>query len=224
MDQFKRLKSQQNRYFIEENPTIKCFNCHQYGHKSFDCPNQRKAETCLLCAKEGHSSFDCYEKLCFKCNKAGHEIRDCVSTSDLQKCSKCGMLGHKEQRCLKEWRNDKLGDGLMKVSKCIQCGKNGHLKCTREKTTFKMDIEFRAPDNFNALQDISDDDEFVNAFIQQDAQVFVHKAKSKKDRKKEVKQANVVIKLGRNDEGYYSSDFETPLQHNSDDIYCPSCA
>ena len=38
------------------------------------------------------------------------------------------------------------------------------------------------------------------------------------------KYANVEIKLGRDEEGYYSSDFELPRYHNPDDHYCPTCA
>lgn len=93
VDEFAKLKKQQPRYYIEQNCTVKCFNCKEHGHYARECPNKRKEEICLLCGKYGHNSFECYEKLCFKCNKAGHEIRDCLA-ENVSKCSKCNMLGH----------------------------------------------------------------------------------------------------------------------------------
>lgn len=88
VDQYKRLKMQNGRYFAETDITVRCHNCKEVGHYARDCQNERKRESCLLCGKEGHSSFDCYEKLCFRCNKTGHEIRDCLE-KDIVKCAKC---------------------------------------------------------------------------------------------------------------------------------------
>lgn len=76
-DEFNRLKTQVARYYADENPTIKCRNCKQFGHIGRDCPNERQRLNCILCGKDTHESFDCTEKLCFKCNKVGHKASEC---------------------------------------------------------------------------------------------------------------------------------------------------
>ena len=69
------------RYWAEENITIKCHNCKQFGHMAKDCPNETKKLTCILCGSDTHESFDCTEKMCFKCNKVGHQAKDCTETN-----------------------------------------------------------------------------------------------------------------------------------------------
>ena len=92
-ENLKKLKGQ--RYWAEENPTIKCHNCREFGHMQRDCPNARKRMNCILCGKDTHDSFDCNEKMCFKCNKVGHQARECQETDVIQ-CSKCNQVGHRE--------------------------------------------------------------------------------------------------------------------------------
>lgn len=84
-------------------------------------------DTCILCGKDTHVSYECTEKMCFKCNKVGHQAKDCKET-DIIKCSKCNHIGHRDIRCLKEWIQP--SKGRLNLIKCIQCGKNGHIKCT----------------------------------------------------------------------------------------------
>jgi hypothetical protein len=69
-ENMKKLKG--TRYWAEENITVKCHNCKQFGHMSRECPNDTKRMNCILCGKDNHESFDCNEKMCFKCNKMGH--------------------------------------------------------------------------------------------------------------------------------------------------------
>lgn len=99
-DKLNKLKS--TRYWAEENPTIKCHNCQQFGHISKGCPNETKKKSCILCGKDTHESFDCNEKMCFKCNKIGHQARDCIE-KNVTLCTKCNHVGHDETRCLKNW-------------------------------------------------------------------------------------------------------------------------
>ena len=102
-EQYERMRKMKGqRYWAEENPTIKCHNCLQFGHMQADCPNERKKQKCILCGKEGHDSFDCTEKMCFKCNKVGHQAKDCKETK-IKTCRRCNQVGHKEDRCLKVW-------------------------------------------------------------------------------------------------------------------------
>ena len=71
----KKMKG--TRYWGEENPTIKCHNCKQFGHIARECPNETKRARCILCGKDSHDSFECTEKMCFKCNKVGHQAKEC---------------------------------------------------------------------------------------------------------------------------------------------------
>jgi hypothetical protein len=221
IDEFQKMKNQAARYYTTENCTIRCFNCKEPGHLARECPNQKKGELCLLCGKTGHNSFDCHEKLCFKCNKSGHEIRDCQAEA-VDKCGKCDMLGHKEARCLKIWNNDKQGDTYLKYARCIECGKYGHLKCTREKESDRMEIEFRAPTNFDDFQDFSDDEKFVKNMLKSEA--LASRMKNPKKKSKMLKLSNMNIKMGEDEEGYYSSDYGLPRKHNEDSLYCCICS
>ena len=103
-DAYENLKkvAKSQRYFGNENPTIKCFNCKLFGHMSKECPNETKKNNCILCGKDTHESFECDAKMCFKCNKVGHEARNC-SEKNIITCNNCGHIGHEESRCLKEW-------------------------------------------------------------------------------------------------------------------------
>ena len=78
-DDYKKLKQKVARYYADDNPTIKCRNCKQFGHFGKDCPNERLRLNCILCGKDTHDSFECSEKLCFKCNQVGHKASECVS-------------------------------------------------------------------------------------------------------------------------------------------------
>lgn len=146
-DAFLKMKNQVVRYFIEENPTIKCRNCLQFGHFAKDCTNATKRPACILCGKESHDSFNCNEKLCFKCNKVGHIASACQERNIIQ-CNKCGMNGHKESRCLKIWSGPHNDDKL-RFARCIECGKLGHLKCTKDRTSRKIKIDCTVEDNLD---------------------------------------------------------------------------
>ena len=43
-----------SRYWAEDNITIRCHNCKQFGHMAKECPNETKGLICILCGKEGH--------------------------------------------------------------------------------------------------------------------------------------------------------------------------
>ena len=113
-DNLKKIRAQ--RYWAEENPTIKCHNCWQFGHVKKDCPNDTKRNNCILCGEDTHESFDCHKKMCFKCNKVGHQARDCTE-KNIESCSKCKSIGHNAERCLKVWKEP--SGKILKKFRCI---------------------------------------------------------------------------------------------------------
>lgn len=58
------------------------------------------------------------------------------------------MNGHKEKRCLKVWQGN-YTEAQMRFIKCVQCGKNGHLKCTSEKKSKRIPIDPTVEQNLN---------------------------------------------------------------------------
>lgn len=149
-DEFKRMQQQVARYYLADNPTIKCLNCKQFGHMARDCPNERSRLNCILCGKDTHDSFECTEKLCFKCNKVGHKASECDQTQ-VDLCAQCGMAGHTQQRCLKVWHlhtdsrgeQARFGAKVAPLMWCMECGCSGHFKCTSHKRSGKVKIQFR---------------------------------------------------------------------------------
>lgn len=111
-----------------------------------ECPNETKKLTCILCGKDTHESFDCNEKMCFKCNKVGHQARDCTETN-VTRCMKCNHIGHREARCLKEW--SKPTENKMKYFRCVECGKSGHIKCTKESRSWGIKIDAKVINDLN---------------------------------------------------------------------------
>ena len=89
--------------------------------------------------------------MCFKCNEVGHTARECKA-KNLIHCAKCNGVGHKESRCLKVW--EPPSDGLLRLMKCIECGRHGHLKCTTEKESNEILIDTKV------MEDL---DEFVHS-------------------------------------------------------------
>ena len=41
-DMFSKLQGQTSRYYLDSNPTIKCYRCKEFGHMTRSCPNERK--------------------------------------------------------------------------------------------------------------------------------------------------------------------------------------
>lgn len=122
-----------------------------------ECPNERSRLNCILCGKDTHDSFDCHEKLCFKCNKAGHIANDCEE-KNITKCSLCNQIGHSQQRCLRVWENtqDESSKGRYshknkhdQFKRCIECGKSGHFKCTKENRSRVINLTFHVEDNLD---------------------------------------------------------------------------
>jgi len=41
---------------------LTCYTCNQYGHKKYDCPNNKSKLKCNLCKKVGHRERNCWTK------------------------------------------------------------------------------------------------------------------------------------------------------------------
>jgi Zinc knuckle len=147
--EFDKLMQHSNRYFLGENPLLRCKNCGESGHWARGCPNETKRAACILCGKDTHDSFSCTEKICFKCNKVGHLAINCIETNII-KCNRCGLNGHKELRCLKVWRGGpEYSQTQLNFLRCIECGKQGHLKCTKEKMSAKIPIDTKVREDLD---------------------------------------------------------------------------
>ena len=44
----------QSRYYAPDRSGVRCYNCDQTGHMSFDCPKPRKMNPCHKCGNTGH--------------------------------------------------------------------------------------------------------------------------------------------------------------------------
>ena len=60
---------------------IRCYNCGQMGHISYDCQSPQVRKTCFSCGNAGHLSRDCPERLskaqCNHCQQVGHFAKQC---------------------------------------------------------------------------------------------------------------------------------------------------
>ena len=64
------------------------------------------------------------------------------------------------------------GEDKMRFARCIECGKTGHLKCTKEKISRKMKIDCAVEDNL---------DEFIQKLNQQGKQLSKNKSQAEVD-------------------------------------------
>ena len=84
--------------------------------------------------------------MCFKCNEVGHQAKDCTA-KNITHCNKCGAIGHKESRCLRVWAAPTAAQ--LRLMRCIECGRHGHIKCTTEKESMTIKISSRVLENLN---------------------------------------------------------------------------
>ena len=61
-------------------------------------------------------------------------------------------------RCLKVWENTQEKDSIDRYAKngkhdqfkrCIECGRNGHFKCTKENKSKKINLTFKVQENLD---------------------------------------------------------------------------
>lgn len=62
---------------------VRCYNCGQMGHISYDCTFPQVRKACYTCGNHGHLSRDCPQKkkllVCYTCRQVGHITMDCPS-------------------------------------------------------------------------------------------------------------------------------------------------
>ncbi|TNV79719.1 hypothetical protein FGO68_gene14579 [Halteria grandinella] len=210
-DEYSRLSNQQWRYFTHEsNPTTKCKNCREYGHRARDCPNETKKENCILCGKEGHDSFTCDAKLCFKCNKVGHVASNCTERN-LVRCEKCEMNGHLATRCMKVWQEFQSSSSKSQKRdahkwleiRCIECNQIGHLKCTSERRSMRYPVDPSIKQNL---------DEFIKDKIKDVVTEREEDVEACFDYVNEIKQDKIDV-----------NPYLIPAKHYYDSRYCCYC-
>ena len=97
----------QSRYYAPDRSGVRCYNCDQTGHMSFDCPKPRKMNPCHKCGNTGHQNRDCPDDICFNCKMPGHVSRDCTGSRVRrwgENCDRCGGAGHASWQCADRWR------------------------------------------------------------------------------------------------------------------------
>lgn len=155
-----RVKKRKSTLFI------RCFNCNEKGHRTFECTQPKKEKVCFLCGKLGHLKKECPNELCFNCHEPGHQFRQCRKPRCRpgDTCRRCHGYGHFESSCPDKWRQYHLTlkPGEIIISKsnsnpqydnvfCYNCGAEGHLghECLEER----IDGRFAGPFLFVAKYD-----------------------------------------------------------------------
>jgi len=125
----RKRKGFERRYWEEEDSSVKCFNCNEYGHMAFQCITEKKYRPCYLCSSTIHQVRDCPQKLCFKCNLMGHKIKDCPykrSSNCLGRCNRCGIIGHLTNECREKVSTTDESEMATESLSCYNCGGSGH--------------------------------------------------------------------------------------------------
>ncbi|CAO3573327.1 unnamed protein product [Mortierella alpina] len=122
---------------VRSSGVLKCHNCKQVGHRSSECPEERREPErseyfgkCYNCGSEDHRTRTCPEPrqvlTCRNCNGEGHMARDCPEPPAPMTCNRCGEEGHTSRDC----------DQPRTDITCNRCNQPGHMSrdCTEPRT------------------------------------------------------------------------------------------
>mmetsp|Transcript_26882 Transcript_26882/g.34685 ORF Transcript_26882/g.34685 Transcript_26882/m.34685 type:complete len:992 (+) Transcript_26882:164-3139(+) len=133
-----KKKAEARYYLLKDGGAIsRCGRCGEIGHASLACTNAPKQDVCNICAHTGHSFQDCPFMLCFNCQDFGHSSRDCPKPKAprIYYCTDCGGTNHKSKDCRQPRRDTQVFN-----SRCMNCGKRGHLACMEYETHHMKDV------------------------------------------------------------------------------------
>ena len=149
LDKYKLLKL--GRYFVlDEDITVKCYNCGEVGHVKDNCPFT-SLKFCHRCLSQNHNDKDCKNKKCFRSNRFGYNKNDCdIKESDLLICFNCHNIGHRKNECLINPLD--IDSKFIKQNNlsCFNCGSPNHLICP---FLDREDIELTKDNNFDESED-----------------------------------------------------------------------
>ena len=123
-----------NRYF-ENDISVKCNDCGEVGHRSYECTNDPLPVPCHLCAGTDHDPGSCPNIICYRCSSFGHHSRDCRSGPRPKPtiCFQCGSMHHDLMSCYEFLHQEKSSkyESLIEGPwvKCMNCFKSGHCMC-----------------------------------------------------------------------------------------------
>ncbi|XP_015434716.1 PREDICTED: uncharacterized protein LOC107190432 [Dufourea novaeangliae] len=120
---------------------VKCNNCNQAGHQSYNCSEPYKPLRCRMCGTQGHTETRCPQKMCLTCGKKQGTFRKTCDSCRTLYCGMCRAVGHKSTECPDHWRkfhqttrstDINIPENLSEVMKpadllyCCNCTKRGH--------------------------------------------------------------------------------------------------
>ncbi|XP_018398231.1 PREDICTED: uncharacterized protein LOC108776197 [Cyphomyrmex costatus] len=118
---------------------VKCTNCHQEGHRRYDCSSPRRPPTCYMCGMKDHTEVRCPQKMCLTCGKPQNTFRNTCEYCRVLYCTMCDSVGHEQNQCPDLWRRYHQTTDMnsmpqdpgfvmkrLRLQYCCNCAKRGH--------------------------------------------------------------------------------------------------
>lgn len=106
------------RFFDEVDITTRCYRCGGVGHISVECVNAPLERACFRCGGSGHEASKCSNEICYNCFETGHKSLDCRLQRQKRLTSSDFLL-----------TSETLPKGDLDLTRCMDCGKFGHINC-----------------------------------------------------------------------------------------------
>ncbi|KAG5680191.1 hypothetical protein PVAND_009716 [Polypedilum vanderplanki] len=139
-DNWKIVSADRNLVTDNNGKKLRCHNCNEIGHKSFQCYRPKKQNICFMCGEIGHNEMRCPKALCLRCGKATMRFStvcsNCVRFGK-KRCPLCKNSFHDLDQCPDKWRryfatttenNEVLNIECKQNVRvyCSVCAKKGH--------------------------------------------------------------------------------------------------